>query len=369
MNDPLHEALSAHLTPLSLPDRQRRRMLSEITGGRRMKKKFSAAMAFALALTLIATAAFAVSVWQQAGEAVAPLEAERGYYDEWHADEKTELIRLLLNDGALPDSSDVQRLLTGDMPDAERAALADAIMTGFVSGPVDTVSLLSILETVHGPMEQWSMEEKVWYGELLKRSGCTAKEDMTYGLPQAGDAAEAEIITAAKALFHEVYGVSMSALEQGTAEATFYCDDADFPDAYFPYNQRGDWIWSVILRNVTPAESDPPYTLFHADFTHDGRPLTYIASMNGDEGIRRLVPQSTDRTEEEAIRLAREAMSLPETAAVEAYLWLYTLQPEEGIPYGWNEHIWHVSFLQDGKAIQEADVLSSGEVLVLDTNE
>lgn len=367
MNDPLHDSLTAHLSPLTLTDGQRRRMLNTITGGTKMKKKFTAAMALALALILTAAAALAVSLWQQAGEDAAPLEAEHGVYDEWRTDDKVALIRLLVQDGALANSDDVQRLLTEECADEARAALADDIMTNFVSGPVDTVSLLAILETLHGPMEQWTMEEKVWYNQLLERNGLLSAEDTTYALPAVGDATEAEAIAAAKALFHEVYGASMAALDQGTVEATFYCDDADFPDEFFPYYKRSDWIWSIVLRNVTPGAGDPPYTSFHADLTHDGRPLAYIAGMNGDEGIRRLVPQSTDRPAEEAVHLAREALGLTDDdLTAEAYLWLYTLTPDEGIPYGWNEHIWHVTFLRNGTVCHEADVLSSDTVLILD---
>ena len=153
-----------------------------------MKKKLSIGFILMMAVMLLGVIALAATLlWQDAGEKVAPMESENGYYDTWNTEAKIKLIKALYDLGELKDNPDAERVLNStDMPDAEKNALCDKIMCAYVNGSPDTVTLLSILEKLHGDMNTWSMEDKVWYNNLLNANYMLSAEDTNYVLPETG---------------------------------------------------------------------------------------------------------------------------------------------------------------------------------------
>ena len=149
-------------------------------------KKISTSLIVALALMAITIIAFAATLlWKDAGEKVAPLESRNGYYDTWNLEAKIELVKALVDLGELKDNADAERLFNDpSMSAEEKEALCDQIMTSYVNGEPDTVTLLSILEKLHGDMSTWSMEDLVWYNDLLQKERHAVKpRDENYVLP------------------------------------------------------------------------------------------------------------------------------------------------------------------------------------------
>lgn len=110
------------------------------TGGIVVKKKLSIGFVLMMAVMLLGVTALAATLlWQDAGEKVAPMESENGYYDTWNTEAKIELIKALYDLGELKDNPDAERVLNStDMPDAEKNALCDKIMCAYVNGSPDT---------------------------------------------------------------------------------------------------------------------------------------------------------------------------------------------------------------------------------------
>ena len=168
----IREAIDACTRGVDEAPTLRYRVLRKAKGEEPVKKKISTSLVIAMILVVLtATDVAATLLWKDAGEKVAPLEKENGYYDTWNTEAKTVLVRELYDLGELKDNPDAERLLKGEgLTEEEKDALCDRIMTGYVNGTPDTVTLMSILEKLHGAMETWSMEDKVWYNELLEKN-------------------------------------------------------------------------------------------------------------------------------------------------------------------------------------------------------
>ena len=151
-------------------------------------KKISRFLIMLLALVLAAAGAYAeMPTWQEVGTMVAPLERDHGYFDTWDLETKMQLIELLENLGELYDIDEVGVLLGEEhekLTDEERNTLCDQIMAKFVGGPVEAVTLNSILETIHGTISSWTMQDRKWYSELLKSNNILTVDDKNYVLPR-----------------------------------------------------------------------------------------------------------------------------------------------------------------------------------------
>ena len=109
-------------------------------------------------MVITITAFAATLLWKDAGEIVAPLEGRNGYYDNWNLEAKIELVEALADLGELRDNADAERFLSdSSMSAKEKEALGDQIITSYANGQPDTVTLLSILEKLHGDMSTWSI--------------------------------------------------------------------------------------------------------------------------------------------------------------------------------------------------------------------
>lgn len=267
-------------------------------GGIPVKKKFSAAFALVMALMILtATAVAATLLWKDAGEKVAPLEGRNGYYESWDARAKAELVKTLVDLGELKDDPDAQRLLTGTMTEAERADLADRIMTAYVSGTTDTVTLMSILEKLHGPVESWSMEDRVWYNNLLAENNLLTSEDTTYALPTGEELTQQQAVDRARAFLN---GMGAGIPDGAAVEATMYEEPDDRWAGDYQTAYAGRKVWSIIFR-----EGDG--NVWHADLTANGEVILYDRPEFLGLLLTGLLPGDDVISEAQAIALAGEA--------------------------------------------------------------
>lgn len=182
--DEIERSLQENLSGLEVSRIMQAEMMENITGGVKVKRKLTVGLILAMCLTLAAVGALAVTLlWKETAEQIAPLEGEHGHYDTWNADAKAELIRMLVQAGELKDSEAVKSVLSGSLDDETLNKQSDDIMTAYVSGTADTVSLESILFRLHGDISTWSDEDKVWYEELLKKNNLLG-DHSGYSLPQ-----------------------------------------------------------------------------------------------------------------------------------------------------------------------------------------
>lgn len=321
--------LNAHHTP-------------QMNGGIVVKKKLSVSFVLMMVAMLLCVAALAATIlWRDAGEKVAPLESENGYYDTWKTEEKVELVRELYDFGELKDIPDVDKLLNStDMPEAEKDALCDSIMSTYVAGTPDTVTLLSILEELHGDMSTWSMEDLVWYNELLAANDMLSSEDTNYVLLKTGEITE-QVVDAAKTF---LMSKGATNLNEAQIKATMYeeTDDMFYGDTHV--SQKGRRGWSVVFR---PNEAGTIYGgTCHVDVTADGSVIAYSLPALDALFITGILPDADAISESKAIEIGTKAIatqlsvSEEQLIGVKCFFGYINLADEDVAHAKLGEHVW-----------------------------
>ena len=267
-------------------------------------KKFLRIFAAILVLTALAVNASALTPrWKEATEKIAPLEAAHGYYDEWDLNTKIELVKILSEVGELK-GEDVRKVLDGKTKDKEKNKLCDKLMKAYAGGSLDLVTLESIVYGLHG--ENWSMEDKVWYNELLKRNDLAYETETNFTLPRNGELPEQEAVDRARNFL-----VSQGApyLNQNcSVEATMEEDtEDDFDDDGTQISFRGRRFWSIL---ITPPQSGDPYTgTCHVDMLATGEIIGYrLPEMDYCHIFGRL-PDESAIPEDQALAIGKRAIA------------------------------------------------------------
>lgn len=313
------------------------------TGGIVVKKKLSIGFVLMMAVMLLGVTALAATLlWQDAGEKVAPMESENGYYDTWNTEAKIELIKALYDLGELKDNPDTERVLNStDMPDAEKNALCDKIMCAYVNGSPDTVTLLSILEKLHGDMNTWSMEDKVWYNNLLNANNMLSAEDTNYVLPETGEFTQEQAVDAAKSFL-----ISKGAenLDKAQIEATMYEESDDQFYGETQVSKKGRRVWSVVFH--LEEEGLPYGGTCHVDIATDGSVIAYSLPALVPMYMTGTLPDATAISEEQAVEIGTNAMSgqldVPKEklADAQAFYGYINLADEEAAHAQFGAHVW-----------------------------
>lgn len=316
------------------------------TGGIVVKKKLSIGFILMMAVMLLGVIALAATLlWQDAGEKVAPMESENGYYDTWNTEAKIKLIKALYDLGELKDNPDAERVLNStDMPDAEKNALCDKIMCAYVNGSPDTVTLLSILEKLHGDMNTWSMEDKVWYNNLLNANNMLSAEDTNYVLPETGEFTQGQAVDAAKSFL-----ISKGAenLDKAQIEATMYEESDDQFYGETQVSKKGRRVWSVVFH--LEEEGLPYGGTCHVDIATDGSVIAYSLPALVPMYMTGTLPDATAISEEQAVEIGTNAMSgqldVPKEklADAKAFYGYINLADEEAAHAQFGAHVWLIN--------------------------
>ena len=244
-----------------------------------MKRKLSMALVIVITIVAIAAAALAVAYWHGTAEEIAVMEAENGYFEDWTAQDKATLVRLLSDAGELPESPELTELLSQGVCVERQGELADVVMTAWMQRTTEQVSLISIMETMRGSFAAWPAEDKLWYNDMLERLGMLGADHMEYAVPENEEITQEEAVQIAREAFYEAYGVSMEELDAYEVQPTFATVNWE-PGENALY-QQGDRLWSVILVYVNPDDRNE-YTVYHADISAAGEVLSHTYSKNGE---------------------------------------------------------------------------------------
>lgn len=326
-------------------------------GEKVMKKKFSIGLAMMMAVLLLGAAALAATLlWQDAGEKLAPIEGKHGYYDTWNAENKTALVKTLYDLGELAGQPDAEALLnSADMPESEKAALCDSILSAYVGGSPDTVTLLSILEKLHGDISTWPMEDRVWYNQLLSANGLLTEEDANYVLPLEGEITQEQAIEAAQAF---LLGKGAEGLEDARIEATMYEETNDHFDGETQVSQKGRRVWSIVFRLEGEA--------YQADIAADGSMLGYTLPELAALFVRGTLPGDAAIPEAKALEIGTSALSAQvsqeELAQAKVFYGYIDLADEAAAHAKLGEHVWLVTTEQHYALVNtDGEVIFAGE--------
>lgn len=330
-SDCIHDCLTENLSGIRLTTQAQNQLLDAITGGMKMKKKISIGMAIVLCAVLLSACALAAALlWQETAEIIVPLEGAHGYYDTWNTAEKLELVRILHDAGELPDTPEVASVLEGRAVDAD--ALCDQIMTDYVNGEKDTVTLESILHQLHGDISTWTDEEKVWYENMLMRNGLLG-DSSGYALPDTGEICREDALQIASQFFA---GLGMT--ELSNPEATFSEQDMDYWYGETQVSRKGHRGWSIVY-------PDTPHV--HIDIGADGTVEGYGLPQLEEVGLYGILPPSDGMSEQQVKEKAAEIVD----GQIQQVLYAYcTLQQEDGILPALGQQVWAL-WLEDGGMI------------------
>lgn len=276
------------LSSLQMSEQEMTRLVLSAQGGKKVKKKLSMAFIMAMVLVTIAVTALAVVTIRELGKQVALNQKEKGYFGNWSPEQKTKLIRELVELKYLETTEDVNALLKEEGPGPETGALADKVMSSYTGKEAKYLEFLGIMQTAMGPFDQWSYEEKAWYSQLMKDVGLEG-DGVTFFVEPTGKVSKEQAVAIARREVAAGYGVPESQLDRYEVKTNFQIPEANEPDnrqAYWyvgftapddmPENERlfivfpvyvhpetGELLWSVeSMRNMGSQYSRPDNELY-----------------------------------------------------------------------------------------------------------
>ena len=335
-----------------------------------MKKRISAILVFAIITILLAGAAIAAITMQGTGTQILQAEQTEGYYETWPASLKASLITELADMDYLEITPDVERLLGGQITDADEVSrVADEAMAAFTGVDASEISFLIIMQAAWGPFDSWSTERQAWYSDLYAELGLQRDGITRFVLP-TGTVDEAQAVALARAAIAKGYGVDENALDGYTLTTSF-----QVPEFANPGDEKAYWYVGY-EKPLDMSKEDALFSGFEVFIDPDtGEFLetvdeiiafrdelqTYLDSVNSNPLIMDIV----------AFREANDLKMNPETWSLETFADFSERFHERGLKQlADNPELFssflpsvlsHAYSLPDDKAISQADALAIAE--------
>ena len=201
------------------------------------RKRRAAALIVAAVLALAGMGALAASLlWREQAASMKQVEQTEGDYAGWAIEDKAALVRALVDSGYLAQGGETERLFDEGTPEAERHAIADALLLALTGQTeVAEISVDIITYAVMGAEDTWTPEERVWWQQLTRRFDGDDGADDTFLVPDGGVITEAEAVAAAREAV-----LSAKELEEGALDAAL-----PVADLYVTEQQPDRPRWNV----------------------------------------------------------------------------------------------------------------------------
>lgn len=188
------------------------------------RKKRAVALIVAAVLALAGVGALAASLlWRDQAASMKQIEQSGGDYAGWSIEDKAALVRALVDSGHLMQSGETERLFDEGTPEAERHAIADALLLALTGQTaVEEISVDIITYAVMGAEDTWTPEERVWWQQLTRRFDGDDGADDTFLVPDGGVITEAEAVAAAREAILSARGLEEDALDAALPVADLY---------------------------------------------------------------------------------------------------------------------------------------------------
>lgn len=188
------------------------------------RKKRAVALIVAAVLALAGVGALAASLlWRDQAASMKQIEQSGGDYAGWSIEDKAALVRALVDSGHLMQGGETERLFDEGTPEAERHAIADALMLALTGQTeVKEISVDIITYAVMGAEDTWTPEERVWWQQLTRRFNGDDGADDTFLVPDGSVISEAEAVAAAREAILSARGLEEDALDAALPVADLY---------------------------------------------------------------------------------------------------------------------------------------------------
>lgn len=201
------------------------------------RKKRAVALIVAAVLALAGVGALAASLlWRDQAASMKQIEQSGGDYAGWAIEDKAALVRALVDSGHLMQSGETDRLFDEGTPEAERHAIADALLLALTGQTaVEEISVDIITYAVMGAEDTWTPQERVWWQQLTRRFDGDDGADDTFLVPDGSVISEAQAVAAAREAV-----LSAKELEEGALDAAL-----PVADLYVTEQQPDRPRWNV----------------------------------------------------------------------------------------------------------------------------
>lgn len=188
------------------------------------RKKRAVALIVAAVLALAGVGALAASLlWRDQAASMKQIEQSGGDYAGWSIEDKAALVRALVDSGHLMQGGETERLFDEGTPEAERHAIADALLLALTGQTaVEEISVDIITYAVMGAEDTWTPEERVWWQQLTRRFDGDDGADDTFIVPDDSVISEAQAVTAAREAILSAQGLEDGALDAAQPVADLY---------------------------------------------------------------------------------------------------------------------------------------------------
>ena len=175
------------------------------------------------AVALIVAAVAASLLWRDQAASMKQVEQTEGDYAGWSIEDKAALVRALVDSGHLMQGGETERLFDEGTPEAERHAIADALLLALTGQTaVEEISVDIITYAVMGAEDTWTPEERVWWQQLTRRFDGDDGADDTFIVPDGSVISEAQAVTAARKAILSARGLEEDALDAALPVADLY---------------------------------------------------------------------------------------------------------------------------------------------------
>ena len=217
-------AVDARLSGLTGDPGMARRVLARSKASPVRRKKRAVALIVAAVLALAGMGALAASLlWREQAASMKQVEQTEGDYAGWAIEDKAALVRALVDSGHLAKSGETDRLFDEGTPEAERHAIADALLLALTGQTaVEEISVDIITYAVMGAEDTWTPQERVWWQQLTRRFDGDDGADDTFIVPDDSVISEAQAVTAAREAILSARGLEEGALDAALPVADLY---------------------------------------------------------------------------------------------------------------------------------------------------
>ena len=337
--------------------------------------KRAVAVALVLAVALLATTALALGLTNGLFELAIDMETQHGSFETWSLAEKLQLLDLFAEGGYALDAERLAQAHDEARSEAERDALATAlIMDEFANGSdrVDAFSMFDIMETVKGPIAFWSLEDMAWYSAYLREHA--GAFDVGYDMvPGEDDLTREEAVARAANAIIAAYELEADALSGLRPSVQFYASKPDgephWQISFYNENMAEQYATVWLTREGKPMACEALGVLLPEDAAAKEREQRERAEREAQEQRRKVPPvdENSVRISEEQAREQASAAVAEEFGVPEAELGGFTAQTQlvvmddpDGTRY-WSHFVMFKT--PDGATAYSADVRAdTGEV-------
>ncbi len=347
-NNHIKQAINSNLSAVHVSQRHVNQIMSNITEGKKVKKKLSVAFVLMMILILAIVTALATTLLFNYFSGYAQLESIHGEYsNQWPTSAKKQLVELMLDSDVRIDQQKATQLLETKLSETEQDMLADDILGSYFAS-IEYKDTFNIMQYELGNFDSWNYEEKAVLTSLLSQYGYYNDAWPQYMLPQADDVQEAEAIQIAKNILISNYQDISIILDDGIVYSSFVQSSLEYGD---------DSIW--IIEFLNPGQYTGRYVVW---LTRDGQEILHqspntIPILSGEDdltGSTVAIPGIYDISLEQAIGIAKETISeIGEYAAkidgMEVYAYfVYNERFCQGV-----EPVWLIFFETEGEVVQK----------------